>query len=577
MTPQTTLIRLLRGISAAASECFFDALARELTDVLGVDFAFVAELVEREPLRGRTVAFWGDGGRRENITFRLRNTPCNEVLEEGYRFVGANVRACFPEDTLFQRLEIEGYAGIALFDDGALVGWMAVLHRAPLPDEELVRSILDFMAARATAELRARVLHEALALAHAKSLHDELTALPNRVHFQQQLELALATARPFAVLFLDLDRFKVINDSLGHPAGDTLLAAVARRVSAALRPCDFAARLGGDEFVILLDGAGEHEAAEMARRIEAAVELPFSIEGQDVYTSASIGIACSRGQYRDAGEVLRDADTAMYRAKAAGKARFAIFHATMHVEAVDRMQLEMDLRRAADRDQLRVVYQPIVTARERALVGYEALLRWRHPARGLVMPGTFIPIAEETGIIVPLGEWVLDRVCRDVPLVAPDVVMNVNLSALQLQQHDIVERIDAIVHGNDVAPQRIRLEITESAIAAYPDAAAHSLHRLRAHGVQLCIDDFGIGYSSLASLLRFPFTSLKIDRSLVAGIATSLEHREMLVAITALGRNLGLDVVAEGVETAEQMEIVERTGIRYVQGFYIAEPASIGR
>jgi len=528
--------------------------------MLGVDFAFVAELTDREPLRGRTVAFYGEGGPFEEDLFALGDRPCREVIERGYHCDGR-------------------YAGIALVDGEALVGWMAVMNERPFEDREVVRAVLEFMAARASAELRARILHEALSLAQAKAMRDELTTLPNRKQFEQQIELAVDSARPFAVLLLDLDRFNIINDSLGRRAGDTLLSATAHRVRAAIRPCDLVARLTSDEFGVLLDGANESEAAEIAARIGAAIAVPFSIQGQDIYTTASIGIACSRRQYHAATEVLRDAGTAMYRAKAAGKARSQLFNDAMRVEAFDRMQIEMDLRRAIERDQLHLVYQPIVTVRDRRLAGFEALLRWRHPTRGAIGPATFIPIAEETGSILEIGEWVLDRVCRDLNEwrhKLDDAIVNVNLSAMQLAQADLVERIDHTVRSNRIPARRVRLEVTETAIAAHPESAARALHAVRSLGIQLCIDDFGVGYSSLVSLLRYPFTSLKIDRTLIAGIATSLEHREMVTAVATLAHNLGLDIVAEGVETAEQFAMLEEIGIDYVQGYFVAEPRAVG-
>jgi diguanylate cyclase (GGDEF)-like protein len=571
MQPHAQLLRLIHGITTAAPECFFRTLVRELAQVLGVDYAFVAELTAGSPMRGRTVALYGDGAMRDNVEYDLDGTPCKDVVERGIALVDGNARTCFPRDAIFADLEIDSYAGIALVDDNAFVGWLAVMHRGAFADEDLVRTVLEFMAARATAELRARILHAALALAHEKSMRDELTQLSNRTHFHQQLELALQAARPFAVLFLDLDRFKVINDSLGHPAGDALLIECALRIRDAIRPCDFAARLGGDEFAVLIDGATESDASHVAQRIERLIEKPFVVANQDVYTTASVGIACSRGQYRDAGDVLRDADTAMYRAKASGKARHALFHSGMHLEAVDRMQIEMDLRRAVEREQLHLVYQPIVAIRDRHVVAHEALLRWRHPLRGMVMPSTFIPIAEETGSIVALGEWVLERVCRDLRD-WPDAIANVNLSAVQLQHSDLVERIAAIVRRD---ASRVRLEVTESAIAAHPDAAAHTLHAIRNLGIHLCIDDFGIGYSSLASLLHLPFSTLKIDRSLVAGLATSIEHREMVAAIATLAHNLGLDIVAEGIETAEQFAVAAELGVDCAQGFYIAKPVPL--
>jgi EAL domain-containing protein (putative c-di-GMP-specific phosphodiesterase class I) len=239
------------------------------------------------------------------------------------------------------------------------------------------------------------------------------------------------------------------------------------------------------------------------------------------------------------------------------------------------MEIEMDLRRAIDRRQFHLVYQHIVSAATREVVAVEALLRWRHPVRGAIPPATFIPIAEETGSIVAIGEWVLGRACRDLSAWPAETTVNVNLSAVQLQERDLVERVGCIIRRHDVAPHRVRLEVTETAIAADPDAAARTLHALRDLGVQLCIDDFGIGYSSLASLLRFPFTSLKIDRSLIAGVAESFEHREMVAAIATLARNLHLDVVAEGIETAEQLQIVEDLGVDLLQGFLLSLPSAI--
>jgi diguanylate cyclase (GGDEF)-like protein len=501
----------------------------------------------------------GEDARFAEETFDVNNRPCREVIDRGYYSDGS-------------------YAGIALTDGEALVGWMAVIHPTRFEDEEIVRAVLEFTAARASAELRARILHEALSLAQAKSMRDELTTLPNRAQFEQQMELALDSARPFAVLLLDLDRFNVVNDTLGHRAGDVLLSGAAHRIRATLRPCDLVARLTSDEFAILLDGASDAEASELAARVGSALEIPFSIQSQDVYTSASIGIACAKGQYRHGNEVLRDASTAMYRAKAAGKARFKLFTDAMRVEAYERMQIEMDLRRAIEREQLHLVYQPIVTMRDRALAGFEALLRWRHPQRGPIGPAAFIPIAEETGSILQIGEWVLDRVCRDLNEFRhklDNAIINVNLSAMQLQQYDLVQRIDHIVRRHDVPARRVRLEVTETAIAAHPELAARTLHEVRNLGIQLCIDDFGVGYSSLVSLLRYPFTSLKIDRSLIAGIATSLEHREMVTAVATLARNLGLDIVAEGVETAEQFAMLEQIGVDYVQGYYVARPAAV--
>jgi len=311
-------------------------------------------------------------------------------------------------------------------------------------------------------------------------------------------------------------------------------------------------------------------------RIERAIEKPFVLEGHEVVVTASVGIAFNAPHYRRAEEILRDADTAMYRAKESGRARFEIFDSGMHDRAVDRLQIEIDLRRAAERGQLHLVYQPIFRIADRAITGVEALLRWAHPVRGCVMPATFIPVAEETALIVPIGDWVLDRACAQMvewqSRGKGEVSVNVNLSPVQLRQYDIIERIDTIVRRHQVDPRRVRLEVTESAIVASPDATAYILRQIAGLGIQLCIDDFGIGYSSLAQLLRMPFTSLKIDRSLISEIAQCPEQREMVRAITAMARTLNLQVVAEGVEFAEQLDVLRATGVEYAQGFYLSHP-----
>jgi diguanylate cyclase (GGDEF)-like protein len=344
-------------------------------------------------------------------------------------------------------------------------------------------------------------------------LRDPLTGLPSRLLLMNRLQSALArierTGRGVAVLFIDLDRFKIVNDSLGHIAGDALLRDVARRVRTAIRPGDMAARLGGDEFTILLfDLVHEDDALGVARRIQSELERPFNIEGQDVYTSASIGIAFGHGRNVTTEDILRDADTAMYRAKSRGKARYEVFDAAMHQAAVDRMRIEMDVRRAVDREQLHLVYQPIVTPDGGEIAGIEALLRWTHPQQGLVMPQHFIPIAEENGAIVPMGDWVLSAACEQITrwdrAGLPPVAVNVNISAIQLQQPDIATRVLSILERHNVSPARIRLEVTESVITDSATEAIASLRSIRDLGVQLSVDDFGIGYSSLALLLRLP-------------------------------------------------------------------------
>ncbi len=424
-------------------------------------------------------------------------------------------------------------------------------------------------------------------LAH-RAFYDPLTNLPNRALFLDRLRHALrrATRRKdyaFAVLFLDIDRFKLINDSLGHMAGDRLLVMIARRLEDALRPGDSVARLGGDEFTVLLDDIKDiSDATTVAERIQTELSAPFDVGGQEIYTSSSIGIACSTTGYVRPEDVLRDADTAMYRAKARGRARHALFDTAMHAHVVRQLQLEAELRRAVERDEMFVQYQPIVALDSGRISGVEALARWRSTERGLVEPSEFIAVAEETGLIQPLGRWVLRQACLEAnqwrtknPTIGP-CSLSVNLSSKQLSQPDLAQVIGQVLEETGLPAELLQLEITESAILEHPEAAALTLNRLKELGVRLSIDDFGTGYSSLSYLQRFPIDSLKIDRSFVQhlGVERAIDGDDARIvrAIVMIGRNLGKQVIAEGVETAGQLQLLREVGCDFAQGFFFAKP-----
>ncbi|HLL77110.1 MAG TPA: EAL domain-containing protein [Pyrinomonadaceae bacterium] len=416
------------------------------------------------------------------------------------------------------------------------------------------------------------------------ALHDALTGLPNRALFMDHLKLAIdrAKRRPgqiFALLFLDLDRFKVINDSLGHMIGDQLLVAIARRLEAHLRPGDTVARLGGDEFTVLLEDINDvSEATEVAERLQAELSAPFILSGREVFTTVSIGVAPSTLGYMHSDDVLRDADTAMYRAKSRGKARYALFDKAMHSRAVDIMQLETDLRRAVERGEFVLHYQPIVSLEDFTISGFEALVRWQHPERGLIPPDEFIPVAEEMGLISAVGDWVLAEAARQMkewqsrrsaPL---NLTMNVNISSRQFARDSLVERVEQILRETGVEARWLKLEITENLVMESIETATRLMHRLRALGVQLAIDDFGTGYSSLSYLHRFPVTTLKVDRSFVMSMADNNENTEIVRTILMLARNLGMDVVAEGVETNGQLRLLRESFCEYGQGYFFCKP-----
>jgi diguanylate cyclase (GGDEF)-like protein len=420
------------------------------------------------------------------------------------------------------------------------------------------------------------------------AFHDALTGLPNRALFMDHVKMAIQRSRRsgnrlFAALFLDLDRFKIINDSLGHMVGDQLLVGIAHRLEACLRPGDTVARLGGDEFTILLeDLASMDDAIEVASRVQEAVSQPFNIGGHEVFTTASIGIALSNTGYERAEDLLRDADTAMYRAKMEGKKRHVVFDKAMHDRAMELLQLETDLRRAITRNEFFLNYQPIVSLETGKVMSFEALVRWRHPERGLVGPGDFIPVAEETGLIIPLGQWVLNEACLQMRewqrhgVADASVTMSVNLSSRQFSQPDLIEQVRGALRESGLRPGNLKLEITESMVMENIDTAIDMLMQLRGLGVGLSIDDFGTGYSSLSYLHRFPIDTLKIDRSFVTQMTDNSENAEIVRTIVTLARSLDMAVVAEGVETSDQLRQLGDLGCDYGQGYLFSRPVGAG-
>jgi diguanylate cyclase (GGDEF)-like protein/PAS domain S-box-containing protein len=419
-------------------------------------------------------------------------------------------------------------------------------------------------------------------------LHDALTGLPNRLSFVDALGEALnrsaVSGSPVGILFLDLDHFKLINDSLGHHAGDALLRAVAPRLRAHLRPGDIVARFGGDEFGILIDRlADEGEAIAIADRVADAFAQPFTLDGVDHFVSASIGVAVSRGSEErtvNAELLIRDADAAMYRAKDGGRARCVLFDAEMRAGAIRRLEVERELRHALERDELSLHYQPVVNLRSGEINGLEALLRWRHPERGLLDPAEFVSIAEDSGLIEPIGRWVQDRACRQAlewHQLRPDsrpLDVSVNLSARQVAHRDLPATVEEIIARTGLDPVHLRLEITESVLVEESATAISSLEKLNELGVRLVLDDFGTGYSSLAYLNRFPFHALKIDGSFVDALGIEQEPTAIVEAIIGMARALSLEVIAEGVESEVQLSELRRLGCDYAQGhlFHAAMP-----
>jgi diguanylate cyclase (GGDEF)-like protein/PAS domain S-box-containing protein len=413
--------------------------------------------------------------------------------------------------------------------------------------------------------------------------HDPLTQLPNRALFLDRLERALAGAsrrgNAVAVLFIDLDNFKFINDSLGHAVGDQLIVATSRRLERCLRAADTVGRFGGDEFTLLIELSGDVSSATiLAERVREELLHPFTLGTREVVVSASIGIAVSGLHSQTADELLRNADAAMYAAKNRGKGRFAIFNSSMNGHALRRLEMESDLRAALDRGELVVQYQPSICLTSGRPVGVEALVRWRHPERGLISPIDFVPLAEETSLIVPIGTWVLRRACEQAVAwnstcqAGAQYTMSVNLSAKQFQHPNLVQEVEQTLRETGLEPHRLILEITESVVMDEGERTISILRDLKSLGVKLAIDDFGTGYSSLSYLKRFPLDAVKVDRSFVDGLDHDAEDSVIVSATISLAHALGLVVIAEGAETIEQVEHLRRMGCDFAQGFYFAKP-----
>lgn len=458
---------------------------------------------------------------------------------------------------------------------------------------EIVHAILQAVMVRDSQGQPLHILQQVVNISDRKrveeqllhdAFHDSLTGLPNRPLFMERLAEAMKRSKGdpnylFALLFLDLDRFKLINDTAGHLVGDKLLIAIAQKLENCLRQTDTVARLGGDEFTILLERIHAPDyATNVAERIHQSLKQPFNIEGQEIFTSASIGITIGSPGYEKPEDFLRDADIAMYRAKDSGRARHEIFDSKMHSQILDRLEIENDLRRAIEREEFLVYYQPILALKTEKITGFEALMRWNHPDKGLISPVQFIPIAEETGLIVPMGEWVFQEACSQMfawqsqfPNLEP-LTITINLSGKQFREPNLLQKITEIIDRTGLEPKWVKLEITESMLMHNVDAVTLILCQLREMQIQLSIDDFGTGYSSLSYLQRFPVNTLKIDRCFIKQIEDNGGKSEIVEAIINLAHTLNMDVTAEGIETPRQLEQLKLLGCEQGQGFLFSKP-----
>ena len=579
---EISLRSVVEGTAAVTGKDFFYSLVYHLTCALSVSYAFVTECLDKTiPERVCTLAFWCKDDFGQNFEYSIENTPCEQVIAGISCHYPKNLQHIFPLDNDLIPLNAESYVGVPLVNaSGKILGHLVVIDDRPMEDGSTELSILKIFAARAAAEIERQKAERQLAY---DALYDRLTDLPNRHLLDNHLNRALEKYRrdpkhKFAVFFLDLDRFKYVNDSLGHKSGDLLLVGIAQRLKACLRASDILARLGGDEFAILLEDLETlKEATKLAERIHKSLEPPFHLGIHEVFTNVSIGIAFSEPNLNSSEDLLRNADIAMYKAKALGTNKYELFDESLHTQVVNRLHLETDFHHSLDRGEFRLHYQPIMSLIDGRVVGFEALARWKHPVRGYVSPEEFIALAEETGTIVPFGWWILQEVCYQLKewqlrFNNPNLTMGVNISQKQFSQPRLINSLIQILQTTGLEASCLQLEITESLLMENPKITMETLKQLKNLGCQLHLDDFGTGYSSLSYLHRLPIDTLKIDRSFVQDIDAEGNNSEIVEAIVMMAKSLGLKVIAEGIETKTQLSKLKDLQCLYGQGYLFTKP-----
>jgi len=570
------------GVSSVTGEQFFQQLVLNLTKVFDADYAFIGRLVDGGQ-RVTTLAICAHGRIAPDLSYAVAGTPCADVVGHATCAYPRDVQRLFPHDPLLAEMDAEGYIGAPLFDARREpLGLVVVLDSKPLENVEQMKDILEISAGRAGAELQRQ---QAEARIRHMAYHDYLTGLASRAQLDERLSEALGEAQRTgvggALLLIDLDHFKIINDALGHDVGDALLKAVARRLTEVVAGDAFVARFGGDEFIALMeagasDTAGMEEAARgLAQRIMESLASPIFLGERAFSVGASIGVALFPANNDTVLDVLRHADMALYRAKSMGRGMVQLYLPSLQTEAASRLHLDEGLRRALSNNELELYYQPQLDAEGR-VTGAEALLRWHHPDLGSVPPVTFIPVAEETGLIHTLGSWVLEQACArlgewqqaGLPFTGD---LSVNVSPWQFARPDFVEELRKTLDAHKTDPRRLMLELTETALLYDLDESIEKLKALRALGLTVALDDFGTGYSSLAYLRDLPLDQIKIDKSFVGELGSGSEH-PLVGSMIAIGQHMALEVVAEGVETEAQRATLLKLGCRMLQGFLFCQP-----
>lgn len=580
--------RIMDGISTAIGEEFFPAITESMCEILNADAVSIGILSKDSDQHIESLAFFVDGEPYTNHRYELKGTPCDAVIGNEAKSFTSNVQQQFPDDIELQEMNMQAYIGVPLFDShNKPLGVQFAMFRHPVNNPSFTESVLGIFAARTSAEIeRAHTEEQIKHMAY----HDSLTKLPNRELLLDRLHQSLAHAKRInnylAVIMLDLDHFKSINDTLGHPVGDELLIQAGQRLCKCVRSEDTVARIGGDEFVILLTDLGRQDSAikhasHISEKISAQLMTPYDINGNNLIVTPSIGIALFPDDGDSPEILIKHADTAMYQAKEQGRNNYQFYSPTMNAVAVRRHEMLADIREALEQDQFHMVYQPKVAILDNRVIGAEALLRWRHPEKGDLHPMDFISAAEETGLIIPLGNWVMQETCklastiwglREQCRLADRLSFNV--SPLQFKQMDFVEVLKQTIIDCGTQPQCLEIELTENILIDDVDVVREKLRVLKEIGVHISIDDFGTGYSSLRYLQQLPIDTIKIDHSFVKNITQNESDAAIVETIIAMARHMNMQTIAEGIESNEQLAILARLGCQGYQGFNYSKPMS---
>jgi diguanylate cyclase (GGDEF)-like protein len=580
------ITEIMEGISTAVGEQFFPAIARTMSEILKADAVSIGVLTETGVDEIETLAFYVDGKPYPNLKYKLEGTPCNTIIGKKTCSYTSNIQQLFPDDTALQELGMQAYIGVPLFDSQHNpLGVQFVMFRQPVTNPAFTESVLRIFAARTSAEIERANNEEQI---KHMAYHDSLTRLPNRELLLDRLHQSLAHAKRIdnylAIMMLDLDHFKSINDTLGHPVGDDLLTHVGQRLSNCIRSEDTVARIGGDEFVILLTDLGDQHSAikhasRVAEKIHEQLMPAYDINGNKLTITSSIGIALFPDDGENPEMLIKHSDTAMYQAKEQGRNNYQFYSPSMNAVAVRRHEMLSDIRTALSEQQFELVYQPKLSIADNRIIGAEALLRWMHPEKGQIEPVDFIPIAEETGLIIPLGNWVMQKTCSIAAAIwnqrkkcnITDRI-SFNVSPLQFRQPDFVELLKQTMADYGTRPECIEIELTENVLIDDINLVKEKLGELKNLGVHISIDDFGTGYSSLSYLQQLPIDTIKIDYSFVKNIAINSSDAAIVETIIAMARHMDMQTIAEGVEHNEQLSILAEHGCEGYQGFLYSKP-----